>query len=391
MKAPQITTTVTKPISGAILVLACLIFLHQFTVAATTSASELLSKLSTGTEQEKIAAAARLKWSKDKVIVPGLIRALNDPNENVRANVVRALYETRLNHPQFDGYCGDMAPVLAQFSPIKNEDYVYELFIICGKDSVNPLQNALKHQSERIRARAVLALSRIGAKAQITKPVIRAFLDNSSGQDHLEIAMAIALVSPQEEAPMPVLLEALSHDQRRQVDLLYVLGGMGSTARPAIPRIKGIMRSGDKAVYKAASTALLKIDEAGQHRAATVEKTIRSVKWLMAYGIWLGLVGSVILGLLKLYRSSGPNIRFVIMLPVLICAGLAITSLKTLPLSVEGYTFVESLIKIPRVTGAIIFYPDPFALFIFIGIIFVWLLSILLALLSKPSNGSGNP
>ena len=177
-------------------------------------------------KQVQAYSAAELLRPAAKAAVPALIRALDEPNDEIRFEVASAL-----------AYLGEAA--------------------------VPPLAEALKAERVRVRSGAAVALGRMG-KVSVgpALPALVAALKDSDAGARLDAAEALSHIDPEKAGlAVPVLAAALraekAPDRLRAAEALERLRG---TARPAVPALLAALNDEDRPVRLAATLALIAID-----------------------------------------------------------------------------------------------------------------------------------
>ncbi|MBL8795988.1 MAG: HEAT repeat domain-containing protein, partial [Planctomycetia bacterium] len=133
-----------------------------------------------------------------------------------------------------------------------------------GEPAVPALIEAMKDPSEKVRAKAVVTLGRIPAKATL-KPLIAAFQDDACGDSAVEIVVKL------DAAAVPELTTALTHEspaiRGRAAQALAEIGSSADESRPAL--LKALQDKEPKVRARAAE-ALARIGPAQEDEAGLV-------------------------------------------------------------------------------------------------------------------------
>jgi HEAT repeat protein len=143
-----------------------------------------------------------------------------------------------------------------------------DVLVEIGAASVEPLARALEDESPRRRARAAVALGRIGPAAKAAAPALTAALEDCAAEVRVAAAEALWLAAG-DAAGVPVLAEGLTAadvDVRRRC--AACLGQIGRAARAAVPALVAALaehqvpreaRDRDRSVAVLAAAALGRI------------------------------------------------------------------------------------------------------------------------------------
>src|SRR5262249_10564766 len=196
-----------------------------------------------GDEQAVIrAAAAEALGGIDPAAVPALIRALQDPEKEVRQAAISALGAAGA---EAAAAVPDLVALLPQDGP-RGLHVVRPLGAI-GPAAVPALIRALRGRDADVRSRAAQALRLIGPEARAAAPTLVEVLRDPEARVRVRAAEALWQVArdPAGAALLPAVRGggdgALGRDAAR------VLGQMGPAARPAVPALVEALRDADNA------------------------------------------------------------------------------------------------------------------------------------------------
>ena len=166
--------------------------------------------------------------AKDAFCIPDLIEALNNPQPNLRRNMVLAL---------------------TRFGP-------------AAKAAVPALERELKADIVQIRIDSARALSVIDTNtATLTKPVLKEALSESDGRIRHWAGVYLSRIEVEDEQLVPVFVGSLTNsDPGVRMSAAYSLIQFGSKAKSAVPSLIGALGDPEASVREAARAALKRID-----------------------------------------------------------------------------------------------------------------------------------
>jgi HEAT repeat protein len=147
-------------------------------------------------------------------------------------------------------------------------------FAAPGDDKVAGLLNDLKSANAGTRARAAMALGKMGPSAKAAVPGLAEAVVDRDLNVRYYAAEALGAVGPEAKAAVPALIKALDTfpggsppldgPQRYYADTRSVaaeaLGAIGTGAREAVPALKKALNDPDPSVRSAAAEALKRIE-----------------------------------------------------------------------------------------------------------------------------------
>jgi HEAT repeat protein len=170
----------------------------------------LVRHLKDGHMHVRIIAAISLGQIADKKAVPGLIGALEDPNEIVSGWAAHGL-----------GRIGDeraVAPLVARLSNDRARTRVAGALAGIGQPAVEPLSRALENEDRRVRRGAVQALGGIEGSA-----AYRGLISALADTDHLTQSEACRALEKRERSAVPQLIQGLKSKNRKIRDVAAVV------------------------------------------------------------------------------------------------------------------------------------------------------------------------
>jgi HEAT repeat protein len=199
------------------------------------------------------------------------IKALNNPNVNVRYRAIRAL-------GAIGPEAGEAVPALATIlveSPSRGLRIEASLALTkmapASRAALSALAQALKDTDRLVRMNAALALLRLGANSRPAIPALSEALKEKSNQTNLGVfhhttqeVMALALGRASSGSPeaVPALLEALqaASTEGMRKAVAQALGEVGAEARPAASLLRALLKDNSNDVRQTAQEALQKIE-----------------------------------------------------------------------------------------------------------------------------------
>lgn len=144
-----------------------------------------------------------------------------------------------------------------------------------GESAVQPLIEVAKSSDPQMRWHAVHALGQIGAAAKPAVPVLVEYLGDKD--------MQLAYVSEQSlmqigKPSVPSLIEALK-DEKRRAMIIHILGGMGSDASEAVPKLASYLSSDNPELQREAVLALGAIGGDAKSKSTDILKLLDNSKF----------------------------------------------------------------------------------------------------------------
>jgi HEAT repeat protein len=195
--------------------------------------------------------------------VPGLVRALQDPDGRRRAD---AAEELGLIGPAAREAVGPLRAAVQDADGLVRTRAAAALASIDPEDK-NPVPTliaALGNVTAAVRKEAAGALGDLGAAARAAVPDLARALKDADAAVRWAAAEALGRMGPAAEAAVPALIEALN-DKAVSAAATDALGWVGPAARPAAMLLRiGLRLDGDTEAQRVAAWALLRIggDEA---------------------------------------------------------------------------------------------------------------------------------
>jgi HEAT repeat protein len=189
---------------------------------------KLIKLLKTGKAEARINAAYKLGllWPQQnaEAAVAALIKAMEDPSENVRSQAASSLGELK------------------------------------AEDAVNVLTNAALKQNPEVALFAAQSLGQIGSAASSSVPVLLILLENKSCGVRKVAAIALAKIGISVEKAVPVMIKDLNlSNYWSRYEAALALGYMGQIAQPAIPALKKLLNDSSWDVQQQACRTLRNI------------------------------------------------------------------------------------------------------------------------------------
>ena len=285
--------------------------------------------------------------SHSEAAIPGLLTALEDPNNQVRLRTAMAL-----------GQIGSEAAIAALLTALEDPNNevrgnaVAALRQIGSEAAIAALLTALEHPNNEVRGNAALALGQIGGEAVIA--ALLTALEHPNNEVRWSAAAALGQIGS--EAAIPSLLTALEHPNNEvRWRAAMALGKIGGEVA-AIPRLLIALENADADVRRTAASALGQIggEVAIPGLLTALEDSDDQVRWRAASA--LGEIGgeATILGLLTALEDSNDQVRWSAAQALGKIGGEAaiaalLTALEDLGLDVPG-TAAHGLKQIGRAT-----------------------------------------
>jgi HEAT repeat protein len=212
----------------------------------------------------RLAAAEALSWCGKETpgVVPALLVALHDEDEQTRAIATAALKRLRVSPAQATQICCEQLDQCSVASTALRKT---------GADSVESLIDALRMRSPEAREKAAQTLGAIGETAAPAAPALQAALKDSQPPVRLAAAKALWSVTKQPDLVVPVLVQFLrgkglpaENGELRRTFLQTVieaLGRIGSVAKTAIPALMTTIKKDDNRLIRESADRALRAIE----------------------------------------------------------------------------------------------------------------------------------
>jgi HEAT repeat protein len=213
-------------------------------------------------------ATEMLGWLDVPAAVPPLLRALRDPDEEVRANAAEALHtpghhDSKSSVSALTMALGDPAAGVRSCAAQTVGD-----FGAAAESAVPDLIRLLADTDEDVRMFAVSSLGsighEIGPRAQTVAPALCKMLADPAESVRWEAADALGCLGPH---AIPALIRTLGDpaaDVRRQA--ATTLGQIGPSAKAAVPSLQKMLRDNSPGVRTEAAEAIKKIRGQAAHK-----------------------------------------------------------------------------------------------------------------------------
>ncbi len=212
----------------------------------------------------RLAAAEALSWCGKELpgVVPALLVALHDEDEQIRAIATAALKRLRVSTAQATQICCDQLDLCSVASTALRKS---------GAAAVEPLIDALRDSSVAAREKAAQTLGALGEAAAAAAPALQAALKDSQAPVRLAAAKALWSVTKQPDLVVPVLVQFLrgkglpaENGELRRTFLQTVieaLGRIGSVAKTAIPALMTTIKKDDNRLIRESADRALRAIE----------------------------------------------------------------------------------------------------------------------------------
>jgi HEAT repeat protein len=190
-------------------------------------------------------------------LIPRLVEQLDNPNQDVRNDVVAAL--AAIGRPAVDALSAEIGvkgPVVCW--------HAADALAAMGADAegaVDKLVATLNDKDERVCWHAARALGAIGTDAEKVVPALVAKLDSESKELRVNSALALARFGPDARPAVPKLIGLLNKEDDPNVRVVAVrtLGAIGPGAKAAVPVLNEVLDDEVPGVAFAAVEALGRI------------------------------------------------------------------------------------------------------------------------------------
>ncbi|MBI4657679.1 MAG: HEAT repeat domain-containing protein [Verrucomicrobia bacterium] len=186
--------------------------------------------------------------------VPELVKALNNPNHQIRLMAIHGLTVA--------GSEADAAlPALTEAMEDKNADVRVHAFLALGQirhpASVSALAAKLNHVDPNLRLMAARGLGGLGPWARDAIPMLIVAAKDGSAIVRSSAVVALGKIRPSAEPVVNALIAALSDPDRNvRLNAAEGLGHAGPAAAPAVPKLIECLKEEEPFVRAAAATAL---------------------------------------------------------------------------------------------------------------------------------------
>ena len=213
----------------------------------------------------RLAAAEALSWcgKESPGVVPALLVAMHDEDEQARAIATVALKRLRLSTTQATQICCEQLDLCAVASTALRKS---------GAAAIPPLIEALRVPSATAREKAAQTLGAIGEPAAPAAEALQATLKDSQAPVRLAAAKALWSITKQPELVVPVLVQFLRGKGLPPADegelrrtflqtVIEALGRIGSVAKTAIPALMTTIKKDDNRLIRESADRALRAIE----------------------------------------------------------------------------------------------------------------------------------
>ncbi|MFO0825946.1 MAG: HEAT repeat domain-containing protein [Gemmataceae bacterium] len=140
-----------------------------------------------------------------------------------------------------------------------------------SKEAIPALAKALTDKEARVRAQAVIALVQLGSQAKDTLPALRNAMKDDAAQIAFWATVAVCRLDPTAETVAAIASYLGDPNPVIREDAVVVLGSLGATAKPAVPKLTVLLNEAGHYAKLAAAVALWKIEQHPLALPAVVE------------------------------------------------------------------------------------------------------------------------
>jgi HEAT repeat protein len=197
--------------------------------------------------------------------VPSLIGAIDHPDADPDAEILTHYAVQALGRIGPDARAA--VPILNRLFD-KSVGACDELVIAMDGIGAPPVRKLAERLVQDNESSAADLLAWLGPKARDAVPALRPALADNRMQVRFSGAVALAHIQPGAAEPIPVLIEALSHLDDRDLDVANVpdaLAQLGPAAQAALPKLVALVKKGTQ--WSDVLEALVRIDPGGQQSA----------------------------------------------------------------------------------------------------------------------------
>ena len=210
----------------------------------------------------RAAAAVQLGSNGGPGSVATLIKALKDPDPQVRTGAASGLfYRSTNNDPETPRAVSPLVEALKDPEPrvrIEVADALKSLGPL-AKDAAPALLAALQNTEDKALYAIAAALARVDATTarQHAIPLIVRAYDREDGNTRFLLISVLGDLKPPPEAVIPTYIRALDEeDNYPRERAAQLLGEIGAPAAAAIPKLTGLLKHKDEDTREAAATAI---------------------------------------------------------------------------------------------------------------------------------------
>jgi HEAT repeat protein len=200
---------------------------------------------------EAIRALGSLSGS--PAVVDALVLAMKDGNVHVRKEAGEVLVRVG------EQAVGVLSGLLQGGEPEQQMSMVSLLERIGGGKAAEALAKALEMEDAQVHAAAVESLTKLGKQAV---PALARRLDEGHSQVSMRVCMALEKIGPSAEEAVPALLRRIEEDRDPEVrkKAIGTIGKIGKGAAAAVPALVGLLGAGDRALAREAALSLVAVD-----------------------------------------------------------------------------------------------------------------------------------
>ena len=129
-----------------------------------------------------------------------------------------------------------------------------------AKDAIPLLGKMLAHKEPNVRARAVVALSRLGTAAKEVAEQLRGAMKDDSPQIAFWAAVAVCRLDPKPDAVAAVAGYLSDPNPSMRLDAVEVIASLGASGKPAAPRLTVALSDNEEQTRLAAALALWRVE-----------------------------------------------------------------------------------------------------------------------------------